>query len=270
MDKSKSYIEDSTHKETELSSLGIYFARGGVVELLTLQSVESVATNDWQEEHGLEIDPKTIRRTCPYINLRFIVVGETREVFAERLSAFRKLLDSYYLILHPAKMEGGYHIDNVSIEGYKHLGKSLYQKGMKVAEITIRCRLKNDSLSYYLATNLEGAPLSRIVVGNNDLSKFGVQVQEAYNTLLQPSSFKEGTFKRRSKEVSLNCVSIADSYQHLEHQLNYLYYHIKNEELYLSHGAGEERCYYTSMTNVRELNTKSKKAIAFTLNFKTT
>lgn len=74
MEEHKSYITDSTGRETELSQHGIYFARGGAIELLTFQSMEQVLANDWQEEDGLEIHTKSIVRTCPYINLRFIIV----------------------------------------------------------------------------------------------------------------------------------------------------------------------------------------------------
>lgn len=270
MEEHKSYITDSTGRETELSQHGIYFARGGAVELLTFQSVEQVLANDWQEEDGLEIHAKSIVRTCPYINLRFIIVGSTREQFEERLAFFRKLLDSYFLIINPAHLgRDGFHIDHLSFEAYRHLGRPLYSSGTKAGEVTVRCRLKM-GISLDGRRSSEVVPPAKVKLGSKDFSEFGIQIEEAYSSLLLPPSFKEGTFKRKSGEVGLNCLLLSETYEGIINSLSRLREAVLNKQFYLMHGAGKVRCYYTSMTNLRELPTTQKKGIAFTLNFKTT
>lgn len=270
MEEHKSYIMDSTSRVTELSQHGIYFARGGAVELLTFQSVERVLANDWQEEDGLEVEAKSIMRTCPYINLRFIIVGSTREQFEKRLAFFRKLLDSHYLIINPAHFgRSDYHVDHISFEGYRHVGRSLYSSGTKVGEVTVRCRLKMGRPKSGRRSE-EVVPPARVMLGRSDFSEFGIQIEEAYSSLLLPPSFKEGTFKRKSGEVGLNCLSLSETYKGIINNLSRLREAVVNKQFYITHGAGKVRCYYTSMTNLRELPITQKKGIAFTLNFKTT
>lgn len=77
----------------------------------------------------------------------------------------------------------------------------------------------------------------------------------------------------RSSEVGgggLNCLSLSETYEGIINNLSRLREVVVNKQFYLTHGAGKVRCYYTSMTNLRELPITQKKGIAFTLNFKTT
>lgn len=268
----KSYIQGDKVPLTELSQHGVYFARGGAIELLTLQSVARVTTNNWQEEDGLEIDPKTIATNCPYIHLRFIVLGRTRDELGERLEWLRQLIGSHYLVISPALMggDGAYHVDHLSFESYRHLGKPLYLKGNKGAEVTVRCRLKQAQLRTIYKYDIPNLPLTRILLGDTDLSAFGIQVQSAYNSLLLPANFKEGTRKEEPREVAIHCFSQAPTYAHLEHHLALLWDDVKNKQLHLTYGTGRVRCYYSSMTDVKELPLQQGKAMTFTLNFMTT
>lgn len=281
MEEHKSYISKGGGEQKELIDLashGIYFARGGAIELLTLPPTIGEEVNDWQEENGLEIDLHQRDKSCPFINLRFVVMGQTREEFLRRLDFFRSLMDSYFLVLYPAGMQGkpfngAFHIDRITIEGYRHIGRPLYLSGAKAGEVTIRCRQKSfwqrgSTLDEYTP---EPMPLSRVMLGNTDFANMGIQVQEVYDTLLQPASFKAYTYKEQSREVAIKCLSVANTYEDLGANIAICEKQMIHKQFYLTYGGGRRvRCYYTSMTDVRELQLSSRKGITFTLNFKTT
>lgn len=277
MEIRKSYIarpQESGEEVVELSHKGIYFSRGGVIELLTLPPTVGEEVNDWQEEDGLEVDVKSISQGNAYINLRFLVIGQTRREFIERLTYFRELTASHYLRVLPSDMHhggDGYHIDQITIESYRHIGRPLYLSGVKAGEVTVRCRLKGYLPRLTSDTATKSLPLSRVLVGDVDFSKLGIQVQEVYDTLLQPASFKEQTYKSRSRDIAVRCLVVGDTYDVIEGYLALCYQQIFGKQFYLTYGGGSKvRCYYTSMTDLREMASRSRKGMTFTLNFETT
>lgn len=266
----RSYTSYTEEKRVDLASRGIYFARGGSVEVLTLPVITNPLANDWQEEDGLEIDPNGFVRTCPYINLRFIVAGQTKEELETSLDTLKHMLSFGWAEIVPAEMHA-YHIKNISFEGYKQLDSPLYLKGLKCGEVTIRCQLgEREPNALSTEYTPPSVPLSRIIIGDTDLAHYGIQVKSAYDSLLQPADFKAQTLREAPRELSIECLSIGDTYQQVEHHLYLLWCAIAKKQLYLTHGAGKVRCYYTSMTDLSELSLSNKKGIAFTLNFKTT
>lgn len=276
MDARKSYIVrplSSGNETVEMSAHGIYFAREGAIELLTMPSAIGVVVNDWQEENGLELDVKSLQVGRAEIALRFMVIGQTRVEFLDRLAYFRELLQSEWLKVLPAGMHhrsDGYHIDQVAIEGYRHLGRSLFLSGVKAGEVMVRCRLK-DCNAHRGGVAIGSLPLSRVMAGDMDFAKMGIQVQEVYDTLLLPASFKAYTYTEKSREIAMRCFSIGDTYQEVEDCLAQCYNQISGKQFYLTYGGGGKvRCYYLSMTDVKAMRVGSRKGITFTLNFKTT
>lgn len=268
MERNKSYIISDAGMVTELSSHGIYFARGGVAELFTLPLLDDPITNDWQEEDGLEVDVKSLTTKVPSIELRMVVFGKTRMEYSSGLNAFRALFKSDEVRIKPAYFERDqiYKLTDITIEGITSHG-GLYTSGAKWAEVTIGARLSEWSeVTLPLVTP---SPLTRVSIDGRDLVAYGVQIQEAYNTLLLPASYKERTLMSMSKELALQCIVIADSYKIIAGRLCTLSQAIMRKIITMKHGGGEGQCYYTSMTDLREIPMNGRRAITFALNFKT-
>lgn len=264
-----SYQEGKRVERIDLASSGIYFARGGAVECLTLPEITNPLENDWQEEDGLEVEPSGYILTSPYITLRFIVIGRSGETLKTSLNTLRHILSFGKAVVEPADMHT-YAIRHISFEGYKHVGTSPCTGEMKCGEVTVRCQLR-ESIPRVLSSAYAPTPdpLTHISIDETDLAHYGIQVTSAYDSLLQPADFKEQTLKARSREVSIECLSIGDDYRQVEHHLHLIWKVVDKKQFYLTYDAGKVRCHYTSMTNISELPLTNKKGIAFTLNFKT-
>ncbi len=258
---------------TDIATLGMFILKGGDFDLLSFPERKEPPHNDWFEHDGLDCDLSEVLFKAKKVKAKYYLVADNSTDFQQRLNAFEML--HFQKGLRQLKIEAfnrTYELRTLEFSKYEHKG-GLVKIGKKSATIEVTYSMDNP-LQYFTSNseipNLNRHSLAQVALNGYDFSKFGVIIQKAYDTILQPSSPKLGiewkskystgivadtdyTPKKRSRKLFLECTLRTDTYAEFEHNYTALFHQLtKPGAIEIGVQNGTLQCYYSKMTNFQK------------------
>ncbi len=277
---------------TDLAVLGMFILKGGDFDLLSFPERKKPPQNDWFEHDGLDCDLSEVLFEAKKVKISYFLMAENSTVFQQRLNAFETL--HYQPGLRKLKVEAfnrTYQLRTLKFSKYEHKG-GLVKTGKKSATIEVIYSMDNPLQLFtgtYDIPNLNRSHLTYVTLNGFDFSKFGVIIQKAYHTLLQPASPKLGIEwkskystgiiadtnyipKKRSHKLTLECTMLTDTPAEFEYNYTALFRQLTKPgtiEIGIKNGAIP--CYYSKMSNFKKKRPiKNGALITFNLELITT
>ncbi len=274
---------------TDIATLGMFILKGGDFDLLSFPERKEPQHNDWFEHDGLDCDLSEVLFKTKKVKVKYYLVADNSTDFQQRLNAFETL--HYQPGLRELRIEAfnrTYELRTLEFSKYKHKG-GLVKIGKKSATIEVIYSMDNP-LQYFTSNteipNLNRHSLAQVALNGYDFSMFGVIIQEAYDSILQPSSpklgfewkskYSTGTIadadyvpKKRSRKLIFACTMLTDTYSEFEHNYTALFRQLtKPGAIEIGVQGGSVPCYYSKMTNFQKKKPLSNGAnITFKLEF---
>lgn len=237
----------------DVNAQGIYLARHGAEELVTLPDLSNAEVNNWQEEDGLQVDFTTIERTNPEVVVRYVVTSLSART---KLEAYHKA-DS--LTLSPHGWQRTFTLRNPRPDSAKMSGNV---GGEMALEVSYRYEL-DDLPNERIAGAVDPfAIASDYKLGGGDVSRFGLAVNNS-DGLFVLRGFKDRTLVPKSREAQLQCTLFATSWAGLWANRSALWTALRGE-LSLTTPLGVHKARYLSCTQTKQIG--KSPIISLTLN----
>ncbi|MDD7438575.1 MAG: hypothetical protein PUK66_07085 [Bacteroidales bacterium] len=237
----------------DINAKGIYLAKRGAEELVTLPSLSKAETNDWQELDGVQVDFSTVERTNPEVVVRYVVTSLSARTDLER---YHK---ADHITLAPHGWGRTFTLRRPRPDSCKMYGKV---GGEMALEISYRYEL-DDLPSERVEGGVDPLPLrSQYKLGGAQFSQFGVAVNSV-DMLFSPDGYKDLTFTRQGREVQLQCILLASSWSRLWANRSALWQALQGE-LSLTTPLGMLRARYLSCATTKQIG--KSPLISITLN----
>lgn len=271
----------------DIANWGMFIIRGGDSDFLSFPDRKDPSSNNWKEYDGLDIDLSEIFFNAKKVNVKFFIKADTGDEFLYRLNSFYELISTPGTIsLYSREFQKTFQLRFISCPDYNHRG-GMYKDGRKQGVLMVEFSMDNPLQLFTNHNRLEpiGSGKRQLVeINGYDLGKFGIIVNECYNTILKlpviksplvqsferatglfPSIPSKNTFE--AKQVIVDCTMRANSkdefYQNYEALFNNL---TKDEAIQLSTFSSDSQAYYSSMQNFEKLKPFSNKvSVKFSL-----
>lgn len=238
---------------TDVNAQGIYLARHGAEELVTLPDLSKAETNDWQEMEGLQVDFTTVEQTNPEVVVRYVVTSLSAR------SALERYHKTDHINLAPHGWKRTFTLRNPRPDTSKVYGKV---GGEMAQEISYRYEL-DDLPTERIAGAVEPfAIASDYKLGGGDVSRFGLAVNNA-DGLFALRGFKTRTLVPKSREAQLQCTLFATTWAGLWANRSALWTALQGG-LSLTTPLGGHKARYLSCTQTKQIG--KSPIISLTLN----
>lgn len=254
----------------DLATLGMFILKGGDFDLLSFPERKDPINNDWFEHDGLDCDLSAVLFDSKKVKVKYYLYAENSTVFQQRLNAFERLhLKQGYRQLYVEAFTRTFRLRTLEFSRYEHKG-GLVKQGKKTATIEVTYSMDNP-LQYFTSNNatpnITRNTEAKVSLNGFDFSKFGIVIQNAYDTALQPASPKLGiTYrsnyttgivadvgympKRRSRRLVLECTMLTNNYAEFERNYTALFRQLtKPGAITIGIHTGTLSCYYSKMTD---------------------
>lgn len=258
---------------TDIATLGMFILKGGDFDLLSFPDRKEPIHNDWFEHDGLDCELSEVLFEAKKVKVKYYLHADNATSFQQRLNAFERLHQQPgYRQLYIEAFFRTFHLRTLEYAKYEHKG-GLMKQGKKAATIEVSYSMDNP-LQYFTTNtaipNITRPHLAHVKLNSYDFSKFGIVIQKAYDTLLQPSSPKLGvewkskyssgvvadvayTPKKRSRKLVLECTMLTDNYAAFEHNYTALFRQLtKPGMITIGVRGGSISCYYRKMQDFRK------------------
>jgi hypothetical protein len=269
----------------DIAAYGMFILRGGDCDLLPFPDRTEPVQNDWHEEDGVDVDLSEIYFKEKNLTVRFHIIADTAVEFESNLDRF------YWMISEPEprkmyirEFDREFTLRYISCPGYAHSG-GLYKDGRKSATINVNFTM-DDPLQLFndpmiLTPNLSGNK-QFVEINGHDLSRFGIIVNQCYNTVmnlpeakhpltrsfsnktglevLYPAGNKYAKQALENKQIVIECTMIADSLAVFYHNYEALFNNLaRREAVELCTLYENFDCYYSAMQNFEKLEPFGKR-----------
>lgn len=285
----------------DIDDLGMFILRGGDYDFLSFPERKEPEQNHWHEIDGIDPDLSEVYFNEKKVTVRFYIKAESGDEFLYRLNRFYRLISAPgYRQLYSREFGKTFWLRYVDCPELEHRG-GLYKKGTKRAELSVEfsmddplqifagdgnltprlfgCYLGAENGSAVISEDsffieLEEAAIrnsSRVAINGNDLSDFGIIVNQCYNSLLKLPAAKPPLTRRfdrstgliayapakqtfAKKQVTIECTMIAGSRAEFYYNYIALFNHMAAAgTIALStYWAKDAACYYSAMRNFRK------------------
>lgn len=258
---------------TDLATLGMFILKGGDFDLLSFPERKQPAHNDWFESDGLDCELEEVLFEAKRVKVKYYLHADNATSFKQRLNAFETLhFQKGYRSLWVEAFQRTFLLRTLEYAKYEHKG-GLVKQGKKSATIEVSYSM-DDPLQYFTSNNaipnITRPHLAHVRLNSYDFSQFGIVIQKAYDTFLQPASpklgvewkskYKSGIVadvayapKKRSRKLILECTMLTDSYAAFEHNYTALFRQLTKEgEIELGIQSGTIACYYSKMQDFKK------------------
>lgn len=270
----------------DIADFGMFILKGGDYDLLPFPERMEPTQNDWYEEDGVDVDLSEVFFKPKDVTLRFYISADTTDDFEYNLDHFHRLISKpkprkFYI----REFGREFTLRYISCPAYTHKG-GLLKNGKKSAEISVNFSM-DDPLQLFtkpqcIVPSITRPTKSFVTINDYDLSKFGIIVNQCYNTALNLSGAKTPlvkTFNRQSganvfypaeakevqqtlknKQIVIECTMIADSREIFYYNYEALFNNLtKPEVIEFSTRYEDFGCYYSAMQNFEKLEPFDKR-----------
>ncbi|NDV95367.1 hypothetical protein D0T84_10620 [Dysgonomonas sp. 521] len=269
----------------DIAEYGMFILKGGDYDLLPFPERMEPLQNDWYEEDGIDVDLSEIYFRQKSVSLDFYISATTADDFERNLDNF------FWMICAPKarkvyfrEFDREFNLRYLSSPAYTQSG-GLYKEGKKSAKIRVNFSM-DDPLQLFSNPNLLTPSLSRpkqfVEINGYDLSRFGIVVNQCYNTALNhpaaklplersfsnrsglevqyPANAREVKQMLRNKQIVIECTMMADSLAIFYHNYEALFNNLTRPgAVELSTLYENFDCYYSAMQNFQKLDPMSKR-----------
>lgn len=255
---------------TDLATLGMFILKGGDYDLLSFPERKKPAQNDWFEHDGLDVDLSEVFFKEKTVMIKYCLIANNATELQQRLNGFENLhFKAGYRQLYIQAFNRTFELRTVEFTENKHTGGYVLNR-KKIVEISVKYIMDNP-VQYFQSTTdvptLNRKHLSYISVNGHDLSKFGIIVQKAYDTILKIASPKTGITqksstqtgltadtsyipKKKSKKITIECVMVSGTLANFETNYTALFRQLtKTGEIQIGIQGATFNCYYDKMRN---------------------
>lgn len=257
----------------DISAYGAFIERGGSDDFLSFPVRRTPDFNDWAEYDGLDVDLSDLSFEAKKVSVNYVITAPDQTVFKHRLNSFKTLhYQPGYRQIYVKEFNKTFELRFIGFSRYRHTGGMINnrtKRGYLTAEYVM-----DDPLQMF--TGSVGSPVgggvnhSNIRLNMNDLSSYGIIVNDAYSSLLKPRSLKEALtyksnyrdgiitdtdeeLKKRPRELMIDCTMVATSSANMIINLNALFNQMNSTQPVTIDTAGEiMNCYYTKMSRFKK------------------
>ncbi|GAB6010238.1 hypothetical protein [Dysgonomonas reticulitermitis] len=270
----------------DIADFGMFILKGGDYDLLPFPERIEPTQNDWYEEDGIDVDLTEVFFKQRDVTLNFYLSAETSDDFIDNLDNFHRLISKP----KPRKLyirEFGkeFTLRYVSCPSYTQ-NRGFLTHGKKSGEISVNF-VMDDPLQLFskpqnIIPNITRPAQSHVAINDYDLSKFGIIVNQCYNTALNLPAAKEPLVKTfdkqngadvlypantkaarqtlKNKQIVIECTMIADSRETFYYNYEALFNNLtRPEPIRLSTLYEDFECYYSVMQNFEKTEPFSKR-----------
>lgn len=269
---------------TNIQTLGAFLVKGSDFDLLTFPERRTPLQNNWFEHDGIDVDLTAIYFKAKSIRLKYGVVAANTTQLQSRLNALANLhLKAGGSKLSVPAFEHTYELRVLGFQEYAHQG-GYFKDGRKIGFLEMEYSADNPTQFFTADSSPTGSEFSptQIKLNGMDLCQFGVVVQEAYSSILKPSSPKSGLKieaenqsgiiadmrfvpKKEARQIIMTCTFLS-SRRNFKKNWSALFNQLTRPGILKVEAAGQEiDCYYVSMSDFAKLLPLSNRAY-FTFN----
>jgi hypothetical protein len=256
-----------------LATFGAFILKGGDFDLFSFPERKNPPINDWFESDGLDCDLSEVFFEAKTVKIKYYLTAANTTEFNQHLNAFETLhKQPGYRQLYIADFNRTFELRTLEFLKLDHKG-GLAKQGKKSAEIEVSYSM-DDPLQYFtsavLVPTLNRATLSQVTLNGYDFSKFGVVIQQAYNSTVIPASPKLGIVynsnyangqtadvsyapKNRSRKLTIECTLLTATYAEFETNYIALFNQLtKPGQIEIGYVNGVIPCYYSAMKDFKK------------------
>lgn len=258
----------------DIAQWDMFILKGSDSDFLSFPERKTPTSNNWQEYDGLDVDLSEIYFNAKKVTTDFFVKADAGAEFLYRLNAFHTLISTPgTLSLYSREFDRTFDLRFVSCPEYRHTN-GMYKDGTKRGEITVEFSMDNplqlfNNPALFIPTANRNTQF--VSINNYDLGRFGIIVNECYNTTLKLPAVKpplvqslerstglfvtpasQTTFE--ATQVTIECTMLADTREEFYHNYEALFNNLtKPEAVQLSTFSFDADCFYNSMQNFEKL-----------------
>lgn len=270
----------------DIAAYGAFIERGGSDDFLSFPDRRMPDFNDWAEHDGLDVDLSDLSFEAKKVSVNYVITAQNEGTFKQYLNSFKTLhYQTGYRQVYVKEFNRTFELRFVGFSRYRHSGgmvNNRQKRGYLTADYVM-----DDPLQMFdgvISPVGGGVGDSYVRINMNDLSSYGIVVNDAYSSLLKPRSPKEpltyisryadGMFadteseqKKRPRELMIDCTMVASSASNLISNLAALFSQMNSLVPVVVDAAGETmNCYYTKMSRFRKDAPFSRRVrVSFTL-----
>ena len=258
----------------DIDQWDMFILKGSDYDFLSFPERKTPTSNNWQEYHGLDVDLSEVYFNAKKVTTDFFIKADTGDNFLYRLNAFYTLISAPgTLSLYSREFDRTFDLRFILCPEYRHKN-GMYKDGTKRGEITVEFSMDNP-------LQLFSNPALLIPTGNRntqfvsvngyDLGRFGIIVNQCYNTTLKLPAVKAPlvqSFERstgllvtpasqttfEATQVTIDCTMLAATRAEFYHNYEALFNNLtKSEAVQLSTFSFDTDCFYNSMQNFEKL-----------------
>jgi len=258
----------------DIDRFGAFIMRGGDFDFLSFPERKPPYSNDWYEENGVEYDLSEVYFKEKKVTVKFHFSAPTGVLMVSALASFRSLIASPgEHSIYMRDFDRMFNLRYVSCSSYRHRG-GLAKVGDKKGDLSVVFSMDNPL--QFFAENIVN-PIgnfnneTHIKISGVDLARYGIIVNECYNTTLaypavktpltrsfanahgiEVAKAKELVYKE--KKVVISCTMRADTKEQLYTNYIALFNALRVPGLLtLTTFSSEEYCFYSQMQNFKKL-----------------
>jgi hypothetical protein len=270
----------------DIADYGMFILRGGDHDLLPFPERIEPRQNDWHEEDGVDADLSEIYFKEKNVTIRFYIAADNAVEFESNLDRF------YWIISAPKprmiyirEFDRTFTLRYTSCPGYAHSG-GLYKDGRKSAEISVNFTM-DDPLQLFgdpeiLMPSILSRPKQFVEINGYDLSRFGIVVNQCYNTAMSLPEVKQPLTRSfsnktglevlypqgnryvkqplKNKQIVIECTMLADSPEMFYYNYEALFNNLARfEPVRLSTLYENFDCYYSAMQGFEKMEPFGKR-----------
>lgn len=258
----------------DIATWDMFILKDSDSDFLSFPDRKEPTSNNWQEYDGLDVDLTEVYFNAKKVVTRFFIKADTGAEFLYRLNAFHTLISAPgTLSLYSREFDRTFSLRFISCPEYRHTN-GMYKDGAKRGEITVEFSMDNPLQLFTnpaLLIPTGNRNTQFVSVNNYDLGRFGIIVNECYNTTLNLPAVKPPlvqSFERstglfvtpssqttfEATQVTIECTMLADTRDEFYHNYEALFNNLtKPDAVQLSTFSFDADCFYNSMQNFEKL-----------------
>lgn len=258
----------------DVAQWDMFILRDSDYDFLSFPDRKEPTSNNWQQYDGIDVDLSEIYFNAKKVTVGFFIKADNGSEFLYRLNAFYTLISAPGTIsLYSREFDRTFSLRYISCPEYRHRN-GMYKEGTKRGEITVEFSM-DDPLQLFTNPALLVPTGNRntqfVSVNNYDLGRFGIIVNECYNTTLKLPAVKPPlvqSFERstglhvtpasqtifEATQVTIDCTMLATTRAEFYHNYEALFNNLtRREAVMLSTFSFDSECFYRSMQNFEKM-----------------
>lgn len=266
----------------DISAYGAFVLRGGDYDFLSYPDRKEPYSNDWYEENGIEYDLSEPFFKEKKVTVKFHFTAHSGTQLVGFMASFRALVAAPgSRSIYMRDFDRSFSLRYVSCGKVQHTG-GLAKKGIKRTVLPVVFSM-DDPLQFFDENIINPVGVfnseTHIKLGGADLARYGIIVNECYNSVLTFPAVKiplvrsfraaNGLYVAKAKrlvyqekKVTVSCTMRADTREQLYTNYTALFNALRQPGLLtLTTYTSEEYCFYAAMRNFKKLRPLSVRSL---------